>query len=252
MWYMGGKFRQSKQIVEMLRPYFNGNTIYVEPFCGGLWSAARIAKELKPNKMILNDVNKPLMLLWEKCYNEGCDWLPTDMQEIEQHYHEIKAAADDNNPLTAWYGIACSFGGKWFGGVARSSHNGNGVGFEPQKRSTAEKVRCVSMCNPQFFIDSYESLTIPDGAVVYCDPPYEGRTKAHHFNKFDYELFWKWVRELSTRCVVFTSCFDCPSDFKTVYNWGDTVVRHLNSKGKDGTCEKLVMWGGASCAIKER
>lgn len=245
MRYMGGKFRQSKAIVQCMKPYFNENTVYVEPFCGGLWSAARVAEELKPNSMVLNDVNKPLMLLWQKCYKEGCDWLPIDLQEIERHYYEIKTAADDANPLTAWYGIACSFGGKWFGGVARSSHNGKGIGFEPQRRSTADKISAVGMCNPIFCIGSYESLNIPDGAVVYCDPPYAGRTKAHHFDTWDNDAFWEWVRDLSSRCTVFVSCFDCPADFEVVYSWGDTVVRHLNSKGSDGTCEKLVKYNVA-------
>lgn len=53
MQYMGGKFRQSKAIVEVLRPYVTTDTIYVEPFCGGLNSAARIAKDLKPKKWYL-------------------------------------------------------------------------------------------------------------------------------------------------------------------------------------------------------
>lgn len=88
----------------------------------------------------------------------------------------------------------------------------------------------------------YSSIYIPDKAVVYLDPPYEGRTKAHHFDNFNYPKFWEWARELSKRCVVFTSCFDCPEDFETVYEWGDTVVRHLNSKGTDGTNERLVKY----------
>lgn len=239
MWYMGGKFRQSKAICQVLKPYITPETVYVEPFCGGLWSAARVAKELEPSSMILNDVNKPLMLLWEKCLKDGCDWLPTDLREIESNYQIVKAAQDDNNPLTAWYGIACSFGGKWFGGVARSNEN---TDFEPQKRSTKRKIEQVRHSNPQFHNKSYEDLNIPDGAVVYCDPPYEGRTKAHHFDSFNFPQFWQWVRDLSKRCTVFVSCFDCPEDFETVYSWGDTVVRHLNSKGSDGTCERLVKY----------
>ena len=63
MRYMGGKFRQSKAICQVLKPYINKNTVYVEPFCGGMWSAARVARELKPKEMILNDINKPLMLV---------------------------------------------------------------------------------------------------------------------------------------------------------------------------------------------
>lgn len=245
MWYMGGKFRQSKAICQILKPYIKSDTVYVEPFCGGLWSAARVAKELEPGSMILNDINKPLILLWEKCLNEGCDWLPTDLREIESHYQEVKAKADEDNPLTAWYGIACSFGGKWFGGVARNSYTkDSSVGFEPQKKSTTQKIASVGYCNPQFYNQQYNDFSIPDGAVVYCDPPYEGRTKAHHFDSFDFPQFWQWVRDLSKRCTVFTSCFDCPEDFETIYSWGDTVVRHLNGKGTDGTCERLVKYSG--------
>lgn len=246
MWYMGGKFRQSKAIVEVLRPYVTPNTVYVEPFCGGMWSAARVAKQLKPGLMILNDINKPLMLLWEKCLQEGCDWLPVDSETIERKYQGYKIRQDENDPLTAWYGIALSFGGKWFGGVARSkkldAKHPYGVNREYSRKSTQEKIDSLRTVQTELYIGSYTDLYIPDGAVVYLDPPYEGRTKAHHFDSFNYNEFWQWVRELSKRCIVFTSCFDCPVDFETVYEWGDTVVRHLNSKGTDGTNERLVRY----------
>ena len=243
MRYMGGKFRQSKAIVEVLKPYITPDTVYVEPFCGGMWSAARVARELHPKEMILNDINKPLMLLWEKCLEEGCDWLPVDAEQVEQEYPKYKVTQDDNDPLTAWYGIALSFGGKWFGGVARDRRGKTNSGVNGVK-SMGKKIDSLQTVEIELHIGSYKDLEIPSGAVVYLDPPYEGRTKAHHFDKFDYNEFWGWVRELSKRCTVFTSCFDCPEDFETVYEWGDTVVRHLNSKGTDGTNERLVKYAG--------
>lgn len=245
MWYMGGKFRQSKAIVEVLRPYVTSDTVYVEPFCGGMWSAARVARELHPKEVILNDINKPLMLLWEKCLREGCDWLPVGSETVEREYQGYKARQDENDPLTAWYGIALSFGGKWFGGVARNSRIRENDGYESQRNSTESKVDSLSKVNTDLHIGSYKDLTVPDNAVVYLDPPYEGRTKAHHFDLFNYNEFWDYVRELSKRCTVFTSCFDCPKDFETIYEWGDTVVRHLNSKGTDGTNERLVKYNEA-------
>lgn len=252
MRYMGGKFRQSKAIVEVLRPFFNENTVYVEPFCGGMWSATRVIKELRPKESILNDVNKPLMLLWDKCIKDGTDWLPVDQQIVEDEYQKYRKTQDDGDPLTAWYGIALSFGGKWFGGVARNSKDDHTYGYIPERKSMYKKVEVLQKSRVSLHTGGYFNLCIPDGAVVYCDPPYEGRTKAHHFGEFDYEAFWQWVRELSKRCVVFTSCFDCPSDFETVHSWGDTVVRHHASKGSDGTCEKLVVWEGASYAAKTK
>lgn len=246
MRYMGGKFRQSKAICQVLKPYVCSNTVYVEPFCGGMWSAARVARELHPEKMVLNDINKSLMLLWEKCLKNGCDWLPVDAEQIENEYPKYKLTQDENNPLTAWYGVALSFGGKWFGGVARvkklDAKHPYGANYEYCRASTQKKVDSLQMVETEMHTGSYKGLEIPDGAVVYCDPPYEGRTKAHHFDDFNYDEFWEWVRDLSKRCIVFTSCFDCPADFETVYEWGDTVVRHLNSRGSDGTNERLVKY----------
>ena len=242
MRYMGGKFRQSKAIVEVLRPYVTSDTVYVEPFCGGMWSATRVARELHPKEMVLNDINKPLMLLWEKCLEEGCDWLPVDAELIEREYPKYRTTQDENDPLTAWYGIALSFGGKWFGGVARHTKGQRETTYEAERKSMYKKIDSLRKVETELHTGHYKDLEIPNEAVVYLDPPYEGRTKAHHFNSFNYDEFWQWVRELSKRCIVFTSCFDCPSDFKTVHEWGDTVVRHLNGKGTDGTNERLVKY----------
>lgn len=242
MRYMGGKFRQSKQIAEYVNSVKpSGDWVYVEPFCGGMWSACRVVQECGPSRVIFNDVNKPLMLLWEKCLKEGVDWLPVDAEEVEANYPMRRRVQDDNDPLTAWYGIALSFGGKWFGGVARHHKGAVEESYEPERKSMCRKIDVLSSCDVTIEHGDYTNVGIPDGAVVYCDPPYEGRTKAHYFDGFDYAVFWQWVRDLSKRCIVVTSCFDCPGDFVAVHEWGDTVVRHLNSKGSDGTNEKLVV-----------
>lgn len=245
MRYMGGKFRQSKAIVRCLKPHFNDNTVYVEPFCGGMWSACRVIDELHPKSVILNDINKPLMLLRDRCIRDGVDWLPTDSEIVEREYRNYRLTQDENDPLTAWYGIALSFGGKWFGGVARHARGEMTQSYEPERKSMYKKVDTLKRAAPRLLNTSYEAVNIPDGAVVYCDPPYARRTKAHHFDSWDDNAFWQWVRDLSSRCVVFVSCFDCPPDFETVDSWGDTVVRHLNGKGSDGTCERLVKYNAA-------
>lgn len=240
MRYMGGKCRQSKAIVEVLRPCVGCDTVYVEPFAGGMWSAARVAGELRPGLMILNDINKPLMLLWEKCLREGCEWLP--QYPTAEEYTKYKQTQPENDPLTAYYGFGFSFGGAWYTSYIKpgTSHNGD------QVKSVKRKIDDLSQTPLALYCGSYEDLNIPDGAVVYCDPPYEGRTKAHHFDSFDFPQFWQWVRDLSKRCTVFVSCFDCPEDFETVYSWGDTVHRYTDGKREseytDGTCERLVKY----------
>lgn len=226
--------------MEALRPYASDGFTYVEPFCGGMWSAAAVCDSLRPGTVILNDINRPLMELWRRVLRDGVEWLPVDPGEVEENYQDYKRHGSETDPLTAWYGIACSFGGKWFGGVARF---GEGHGsIRATRDSTARKADSLRPCDPELYCESYQVLEIPDGAAVYCDPPYEGRTKAHHFESFDYEEFWEWIRGLSSRCTVITSCYECPSDFVTIHSWGDTVVRHNHGRGSDGTDEKLVVY----------
>lgn len=255
MRYMGGKFRQRRAIADALRPYIDGDTTYVEPFLGGGWSFAHVIETCRPGHAIGADVNGSLVELWKKVVAEGVDWLPTSLEEVEANYHAYKDAQDMSDPLTAWYGVACSFGGKWYGGVARSSHNGgfDGAGlYGEQARSTEKKAASMRACpDLTLLCSSYDELEIPDGAVVYCDPPYSGgktRTKAHRFEQFDVDAYYGWVRELSRRCVVVCSTFDAPEDFEVLYDWGDTVHRYTDGKNTseytDGTTEKLIRYGG--------
>ena len=47
----------------------------------------------------------------------------------------------------------------------------------------------------------YRSVPIPDGAVVYCDPPYRG-TNCGCYEGFDFEAFDAWLASCGHLCVV--------------------------------------------------
>lgn len=216
MWYMGGKFRQGRAIADTLKPYINENTTYVEPFLGGANSAARIARDCKPGHMILSDILRPLVLMHEKCYNEGTDWMRLDVTREE--YDRYKRDKPQNDPMTAWLGLGYQIMGDYFSSFcpykAKSARNG--------QRRTIEWMRnCEDV---EFLCCSYDELEIPDGAVVYCDPPYANSDAIKYTVGFDHDKFWQWVRNLSQRCVVVCSTFDPPEDFVTVHDWGDTVT----------------------------
>lgn len=205
MRYMGGKSRQRKEIVNALRPYVDRSMTYVEPFLGGAWSFSKVLEDLRPGHAVGADVNGSLIELWRRVVDEGVGWLPTSLEEVEANYHAYRERQDMSDPLTAWYGVVCSFGGKWYGGVARNQTTTGPTGFEAQARSTERKAASMRACpDLTLLCCSYEDLGIPDGAVVYCDPPYSGgktRTKAHRFDDFDVDAYYAWVRDLSTRCV---------------------------------------------------
>jgi len=79
--------------------------------------------------------------------------------------------------------------------------------------------------------ESYVDLQIPDGSVVYCDPPYANTTK--YKDGFNHELFWAWVRGLvSQGHDVFVSEYVAPEDFVSVWSKtvNNTLVKDTGSK----------------------
>ena len=241
MHYMGGKHRQSKDIVRVLKERHGSGFKYCEPFCGSMSSSVRVMKELNPSHTRLSDINKPLMKLWAGLVS-GSIKLPRFITDEEYDRH--KMIRDMEDPMTAWFGVAVSFGGKWFGGLARHSRGKlDHYDFAPQVNSTMKKVEVLRRFDPDLReLDYHEATKNLRGWVVYLDPPYAGRTKAHCFESFDTELFWDRVRKLSVNNDVYVSAFDHPDDFDVVHNWGNTIVGHHAAKPKDSTSEKLVTW----------
>lgn len=67
----------------------------------------------------------------------------------------------------------------------------------------------------EFYNKDYKEVEIPKEAVVYCDPPYEGRAEYAEDN-FNHKEFWDYVRELSKTNKVYVSEYKAPADFKIV------------------------------------
>lgn len=248
MWYMGGKHRQSKMISQIIGEREGYGFQYWEPFCGAMWSAVRIIKDLHPSVVILSDLNQPLIAMWNALVR-GELVLPSKITDAE--YTRYKSEMNMEDPLTAWYGFGTSFGGKWFGGMARHTREKlESYDFSGQVRSTMQKVGVLRGCNNLTIIEAefFQLLDFaPSGFVIYCDPPYEGRTKAHPGESFDYPGFWNGVRSLSLDNSVYTTCFDCPDDFEILYDWGCTIVNQSGMKHevKHGNItEKLVIYKG--------
>lgn len=62
----------------------------------------------------------------------------------------------------------------------------------------------------------YREVEIPDGATVYCDPPYKD-TKGYGMD-FDHEAFYGWVR--SVPFPVYVSEYSMPDDFVEIASIG--------------------------------
>jgi len=75
--------------------------------------------------------------------------------------------------------------------------------------------------------------------VIYLDPPYAGRAKVYGVD-FDHGPFWEYALDLvGLDNTVLVTEFTAPEGWVAIHSFGDTVVRHYNSKGKDGTVESI-------------
>jgi site-specific DNA-adenine methylase len=61
----------------------------------------------------------------------------------------------------------------------------------------------------------YRDLYIPDGAVVYCDPPY-ANTAGYGGDSFDHGAFYSWCRGVGKSHQLFVSEYWMPPDFQCV------------------------------------
>lgn len=246
MRYMGGKHRQSKAILDVLSKAHPKGTVYVEPFCGAMGSAEKLVPYFGGG--FLSDASKPLINMWLALLQ---GWEPPDTMDEETYkkYADKRHNPDVDDPLTAWAGYALSFGGKWYGGLARQG-NGDSAGTARsqlnQKTAALRKAKAIQGSSVTCMDYAEAVANAPNGAVVYLDPPYADRTKAHHTAKgFNSQQFWNMAKELSSRCNVYVSEFTAPRGWVVVHSWGDTVVRHRAGTQTDGTCECLFRFEGA-------
>ena len=203
MKYLGSKNRHSKELLPIIL-HGRINEIYVEPFVGG---ANMIDKVSGPR--IGADIDPDLMALWD-AVSQG--WMPPE-KITEKEYNEMKTQPP--SALKGYAAFAMSFGGKKFGGWSRGkSAQGNERKYDGESFRNACK-QFPKLIGVEFKLSSYLELDIPDGSIIYCDPPYAGTTK--YSTDFDHRLFWNWCREKSVKNKLYVSEYVAPDDFECLW-----------------------------------
>lgn len=194
-------------------------------FCGACNVEAKIIAEHK----ICNDKHEYLIAMWQ-ALQRGYE-LPDSISE--EQYRYIMTHKDEDKALAGFVGFACSFGGKWFGCYARNNRTNYA---DTGKRHT---LKCFEgLRNAEFLCMDYHDVPIPEGAVIYADPPYAGTT-GYSTGAFDSAAFWEYMRELSTKHLVFISEQTAPEDFVPVWEkpYRRAMANYIN--GGFLTTEKL-------------
>lgn len=186
-------------------------------------------------KRIASDYNQSLITLYQSL-QQG--WNPPIEVSLEL-YKEIQSKKDPLDPLTAFVGFGCSFGGKWFGGFADINDPKNHLG-DP-KKTLGKKMKFLM--DVSFYFKSYLDYS-PVDYLIYCDPPYQNTTGYGATGQFDTELFWETIRKWSKSNTVVISEYNAPSDFSCVLEM-NTKTELRNKEGiREPRVERLFMFRG--------
>lgn len=214
----------------------------IEPFAGSAAITIASAYYFKANKFIVNDINEPLINLWDKIVNEP--------QTIIRDYHHIW-----NNQLgneeEFYYQIRDSFNqtkepkyllfllAKCVKAAVRYNAEGN-FNQSPDKRRKGrlpENMRfdILNVSNllkdkVTFHSVDYEKILnmATENDLVYMDPPYQGTAKNGGFRYMEdlnHENFVISLYKLNKRNIPFILSYDGRTENKT---YGEELPKELN------------------------
>ncbi len=220
MQYLGGKGKIAKQLAAFIAPAIRKRGVYVEPFVGG----ASVVSQIECPIRLVSDANPALITMWKAACS---GWRPpTVVTEVD--YNRVKAIQDPCDPLTAFVGFGCSFGGKWFAGYARNKMGNN---YAAQAAASIQK-KVEKLKGVRWATGNYLDMDYPTNCVIYCDPPYANTTSYSATKVFNHDEFWEFCRR-KTRAghLIAVSEYEAPSDFIAMI----TIETKLNMQSKETT-----------------
>lgn len=233
MRYMGGKFHIAGPIARLIQDQRGGGAVpYLEPFVG----AANVLARVHGGRRIASDSNQALVTML-KAVQSG--WLPPAELTRDQ-WNGLKERMDEHDPLTAFAGLCCSFGGHWWHGYIDSDPR-TGQRYAENGHNSL-KALAPRLAGVDLLACDYREHA-PEGAVVYCDPPYAGTTG--YRDAFDTAAFWATMRTWVERGnVILVSEYAAPADWAPV--WTRRKVQGLRMRTEGGleqprTVERLFM-----------
>ena len=232
MKYVGSKTRIAKDISAILNDIIVKENIgtYIEPFVGG----SNMIEHIKCENKFGYDNNEYLIAFWQEIQK---GWNPlTDIVMSKELYNQVK----DNKGsypkhIVALCGLCATYNAKWFGGYAGIVHTKVDTYrnyYDEAARNVLKQKGFIS--DVLYDCKSYEEIDVT-GALIYCDPPYEGTTK--YKDDFNHEQYWDWVRKMSKSNIVLCSEYNAPKDFECI--WTKELTTTLDKASRSKAVEKL-------------
>jgi DNA adenine methylase len=210
MRYQGGKSRIAKRIARAILDHGDRAEYLWEPFCGGCGTTPALCQIA--DHVFCTDAHPALINMWRAAHN---GWDPPDVVSEEDY----RAAKDlpDTDPRKAFIGFGCSFGGKWFGGYARSGGRNYAAGSRRNILRNISAIRNIVFDRLDFVREPL--LTIEGAPIIYCDPPYASTTGYAAIGSFDSRAFWGRAREYARRGArVYVSEYQAPEGWESIWS----------------------------------
>ena len=145
------------------------------------------------------------------CYRAVADGWDPPARLTREEYAEAMLAfgPDSDHPMAAFALLFCSYGGKWRSGFLPNDAR---CGDRESAHAAAKARKDLLALRPilqrmTLVCEDYRAAAerVPDGGVLYLDPPWRGTTGYRQAPPFDVDAFWTRAAAASTRWRVIVS-----------------------------------------------
>ena len=189
--------------------------------------------------------------------NNGVDYLyGTEIEPFKHAYHILVFESNPEPIRKFGYDIAVSDNPDviaryyQYKSQIRNQTNSRQYGKYPYDLdSTVRQIEIERLQSLQSLQSDYADVSIPEGAVIYCDIPYSG-TDCGKYDGFDHNRFYEWALKQSN---IFISEYSMPEPFIEIASIQKSILSTANGASGKAT-EKIFtnprthkMYGGVCC-----
>ena len=237
MKYMGSKARIADQIASHINNIglCEGISDYYEPFCGG----CSVAEEVRLQNIMCNDLNNYLIALYKRVQEGMWEFRYIEREERDKMREKYVAYRDGESDslgypewFIGWVGFSTGFRSLFFQGYA-GIDKVSGANYQLNMYKALSRERKL-LVNMDFTCQSYDSIEIKDGSIVYCDAPYIGTKEYGVVGGFDFEKYYNWLKKTAQNNLVLISEYTMPVGFREVDSWSITCeMDHKSNKMRE-------------------
>ena len=137
--------------------------------------------------------------------------------------------------LVGYVGYCYSFGGTFFSTYVRGSDPKRNYDRENYNNVMRQALKLEGI---EFYEADYLTIPEPEGAVIYCDPPYRGTAK-YRGKVFNHSPFYNWCFKMAKKNTVLVSEYAMPDGFTEIWAKELSANFGLGRKAGKRNIEKL-------------